>query len=269
LKKQEQLTVYDSRECPWPRAGFALSDPQNRWTHSKSRPDLKIREYRAAADRPELVVATEFSGLWQQPDEFQKFVQLIDQVRRGSRVLFLGIPTDGPAPFNHRLFGNIFNFSALTVGAVLGFTLTSNGEADAWGKNSGPYAWATGNSRSGIPVTTHPVFRGLPGPGLMDWDYGNVVPARVPVPYRSSAEQTGPNMPVIPLESGKIAFCTLQLTEHMDTDGLAERLLANLLDHLSRDIPAEFRSRTDREEEALRFHAQQVQDCRDKFLTRS
>ena len=33
-------------------------------------------------ERPQLVVVTQFTGLWKQRDDFQKFAQLVDQVRR-------------------------------------------------------------------------------------------------------------------------------------------------------------------------------------------
>jgi Glycosyl hydrolases family 2, sugar binding domain/Glycosyl hydrolases family 2, TIM barrel domain/Glycosyl hydrolases family 2 len=266
LKKSEQLTVYHPREFAWPTGGFALFDPQNRWPGARSRSDIHVRNYDVQAERPELVVVPEFSGLWHQRAEFENFVHLIDQVRRGSTVLFLGIPSDGGPIFGQRASGNIFNFSSLTVAAVLGFSLSADGESDAWGAYSGPYGWAAGNTRSGSPVTRHAVFEGLPGPGLMDWEYGNIMSGRVPVPYRMSAEKTGPALPIIRLDDGKVVFCAFELLENLEQDGLAEKLLSNLVGYLHKRLPAQLRARTEREEETLQFHRRQVQDYWDKFL---
>ena len=266
LKKSEQLTVYHPRDFGWPAGGFALFDPQNRWPAARNRADLHIRSFDAQAERPELVVVPEFSGLWRERSDFENFVRLIDQVRRGSTVLFLGIPSDGGPIFGQRASGNIFNFSSLSIAAVLGFTLSADGESDVWGAYSGPYGWAAGNTRSGSPVTRHAVFEGLPGPGLMDWEYGNIMSGRVPVPYRMSAEQSGPALPIIPLESGKVVFCAFELLENLEQDGLAEKLLANIVGYLHKQLPAQLRSRTQREEETLQFHRQQLQDYWDKFL---
>lgn len=269
VKKTEQLTVYHPRDFPWPPAGFAVFDPQKRWPQEKRSVRLHAHDYDAEAEQPQLVVATQFTALWRQREEFRKFVRLIDQVRRGSTVLFLGIPSDGPPPFHHRVLGNIFNFSALTVPAVLGFSLGGNGESDAWGRHSGPYAWAAGNTRTGCPVTRHPIFQGLPGPGLMDWEYGNIVTSEVATPFRMSAEDAGPDLPIIPLESGKVTFCTYELLDHFERDGLAEKLFSNLVGYLHGQLPSELRARSERENEWMQFHQAQVQDCWDKFLTMS
>jgi beta-galactosidase len=267
LKKSEQLTVYHPRDFAWPADGFVLFDPQNRWPGAKAQAQLRVRDYDAEAERPQLVVVPEFSGLWRQPAEFQKFIRLMDHVRRGSIVLFLGVPSDGGPIFRQRTTGGIFNFSSLTVASILGFSLGVDGDSDAWGAYSGPYAWSAGNSRSGSPVTRHPVFQGLPGPGLMDWEYGNIMTGRVPAPFRVSAEKTGPAMPIVPLDSGKVAFCAFELLDNLERDGLAEKLLSNLVGHLHRQLPAQLRARSQREEETQRFHHQQVQDCWDKFLS--
>jgi hypothetical protein len=230
---------------------------------------VRVHNYDSERERPELVVAPEFSGLWRQPAEFQKFIRLIDQVRRGSIVLFLGIPSDGGPIFHQRSGGNIFNFSSLDVSAILGFTLTVDGESDAWGAYSGPYAWAAGNVRSGSPVTRHEVFQGLPGPGLMDWEYGNIMTGRLAAPHWTSAEKTGPAMPIVPLGNGKVAFCSFEILDNLERDGLAEKLLSNLVGYLHRQLPAQLRERSEREEETMRFHQQQIQDYWDKFLSKS
>lgn len=269
VKKTEQLTVYHPRDFPWPSAGFAVFDPQKRWPREK-RPDrLHAHEYEAETEQPQLVVATQFTALWRQREEFRKFGRLVDQVRRGSTVLFLGIPSDGPPPFHNRAFGSILNFSSLTVPAVLGFSVGGNGESDAWGKHSGPYAWAAGNTRTGCPVTRHPIFQGLPGPGLMDWEYGNIVTSEVAAPSRMSAEDAGPDLPIIPLESGKVAVCTYELLDHFERDGLAEKLFSNLVAYLHGRLPSELRARSERENEWMQFHQAQVEDCWDKFLSKS
>jgi len=266
LKKSEQLTVYHPRDFAWPSDGFALFDPQHRWPEVKGQTSVQVREYDPETERPQLVVVTEFSGLWREPTEFSKMVRLMDQVRRGSTVLFLGIPSDGGPVFRQRSGGGIFNFSSLTLTALLGFTLGIDGEGDAWGAYSGPYGWAAGNTTSGCPVTSHAVFQGLPGPGLMDWQYGNIMTGRVPVPYRMSSEKTGPAMPIVPLESGKVAFCAFEILDNIADDGLAEKLFSNLVGHLHRQLPSQLRARSSREEETMRFHQRQIQDYYDKFL---
>ncbi len=268
VKKTEQFTVYHPRDFRWPQDGFAVFDPQHQWPQDK-RPDrLHTRDFDPHTEQPQLVVATQFTALWRQREDFGKFDLLIDQVRRGSTILFLGVPSDGPPPFNNRAFGNILNFSALTTPAVLGFSLHGDGESDAWGKHSGPYAWAAGNSRTGCPVTRHPIFEGLPGPGLMDWEYGNIVTNQVAVPYRMSAEDTGPDLPIVPLESGKVVFCTYNLLDQFERDGLAEKLFSNIVAYLHGQLPSALRARTEREEEWMQFHQAQVDDCWDKFLSK-
>jgi len=269
LKKTEQLTVYHPRDFAWPANGFALFDPQQRWPGAQAQSDIPLRDYDPEAERAELVVVPAFTGLWRQPAEFQKFMGLIDQARRGSTVLFLGIPTDGGPMFQQRSSGSIFNFSSLTIGTVLGFNVPVDGDSDAWGAYSTPYAWAAGNVRSGSPVTSHPVFRGLPGPGLMDWEYGNIMTDRVPAPFRSSAENTGPAIPVVPFESGRVVFCAFELLDNLYRDGLAEKLLSNLVGYLCQQVPAQLRPRSPREEETMRFHQQQIQDYSDKLLNRA
>lgn len=266
LKKSEQLTVYHPRDFAWPADGFALFDPQNHWPGAKTQSNIRIRDYDPEEERPQLVVVTEFSELWRESAAFAKMARLMDQVRRGSTVLFLGIPSDGGPVFRQRSGGGIFNFSSFTLTALLGFTLSANGEGDAWGTYSGPYGWAAGNTTSGSPVTTHAVFQGLPGPGLMDWEYGNIMTGRVPVPSRMSVEKTGPAMPIVPLESGKVAFCTFQILDNLENDGLAEKLLSNLVGYLHRQLPTQLRAKSSREEETMRFHQQQIQDYYDKFL---
>lgn len=268
VKKTEQLTVYDPRSFRWPQTGFAVFDPQKHWPTEKRPSRLNTHEYDVQSEQPQLVVATQFTALWRQRDDFRSFGMLIDQVRRGSTMLVLGIPTDGPAPFDNRAFGNILNFSPLTVSAVLGFSLHGDAESDSWGKHSGPYAWATGDTRTGCPVTRHPIFEGLPGPGLMDWEYGNIVTSEVAVPYRMSAEDAGPDVPIIELENGKIVFCTYNLLGHFERDGLAEKLFSNLVGYLHGQLPTQLRARTEREDEWIQFHQAQVDECWDKFLSK-
>jgi hypothetical protein len=103
----------------------------------------------------------------------------------------------------------------------------------------------------------------------MDWEYGNVVAGEVAVPNRMSAEDTGPNLPIIPLESGKVVFCTYELLDHFERDGLAERLFSNIAGYLHGQLPPALRPRSERETEWLQFHRAQVQDCWEKFLGRS
>jgi beta-galactosidase len=277
IRKRERFSVYHPRELAWPAEGFALFDPQNGWPPGNRRQELRIREYDPELDQPEVVVTPAFVALWRQRAEFQKFLRLMDQVRRGSTVLFLGIPSDGPPPFNHRAFGNTTSFSSLTVSAALGFTLRPDGAwisygfatvENPWGKPTPPYGGATGNSRAGSPVTSHPCFRGLPGPGLMDWEYGNVVAEQIAYPFRLSSEDTGPDIKVIDLANGKVVFCTLNLLKHLEYDGVAEKLLSNLVGYLHRQLPAQLRPRTPREEESLRFHEGQVRDIWEKLLSR-
>jgi hypothetical protein len=116
LKKSERLTVYHPKGFRWPEAGFAVFDPQNQWPRQKRPEELRIHDYDVELEQPQLAVVTQFTGLWKQRDDFQKFAQLVDQVRGGSTLLFLSVPSEGPPPFQHRSLNNIFNFSSLTSG---------------------------------------------------------------------------------------------------------------------------------------------------------
>lgn len=268
LSKTECVTVYHPRDLAWPADGFALFDPQSGWPGAKNRPDLHVHEWNPGSERPQLVVIPEFSALWRNRAQFERFVQLVDEGRRGSTLLFMGIPSDGAPPLDHRRIGNILNFSSFTLGAVMGFGTGSDGE-DAWGNTSGPYAWATGDSRSGSPVLPHPVFHGLPGPGLMDWQYGNVIAQSVPLPHPMALEDTGPCLKIVGLDNGKAVFCTFRVLEHLEMDGLAEKLFSNIVGYLRGQLPDQLRPRSERQEEWLRFHQAQIQDIWEKLLNSS
>ena len=120
-------------------------------------------------------------------------------------------------------------FRPLTIASVLGFRVAVSEATGGWGTLTGPYSWGAGEIQAGCPVTCHPVFEGLPGPGLMDWEYGNIVPKLVVKPLRMAVEYTGPAIKIVSCESGKVVFCTLRLLENLEQDGLAEKLFCNLL----------------------------------------
>jgi len=90
--------------------------------------------------------------------------------------------------------------------------------------------------------------------------------AKSPLPI-ACRRNTGPDLSIVPLESGKVAFCTYDLIDHLKRDAIAEKLFANILLYLQSQLPTELRGRTDRETEWLQFHKAQVQDCWDKFLS--
>jgi hypothetical protein len=66
-----------------------------------------------------------------------------------------------------------------------------------------------------------------------------------------------------------LAGRAFDLLDNLERDGLAEKLLSNLVGHLHHQLPAQLGARSSREEEALRFHHLQIQDCWDKFLSKS
>ena len=248
-----------------------MFDPQNQWPREKRPAELQIREYDAELKRPQLVVVPQFTGFWRQREEFRKFVLLIDQVRRGSTVLFLGIPSDGPAPFHQRRFASTCNFSCMTTAAVLGFTLREDG--DNGRRKVGQVLrsiWLVSRGQpKRLPGDTPRHFQGLPGPGLMDWEYGNIVSGEVAVPFRMSAEDTGPDLPICTLDNGKVAFCTYELLDHFERDGIAEKLFSNIVGYLHGQLPSELSERSERRRVWLQYHQEQVQDCWDKFLSKS
>jgi hypothetical protein len=260
LSKDEYLAVYNPKDLHWPERGFAVFDPEQKWKGWQGRTDLRVHEFDPDARRPEVFVVTEFAELWKQPPEFQKFVRLVDSARGGSTILFMGAPRDGSPPLGS-LFSADSAFCPLTIASVLGFRMTVSG---GWGTLTSPYSWGPAEIEAGCGVTNHPIFEGLPGPGLMDWEYGNVVPKTVVTPQRTTVENTGPSIKIIPYESGKVVFCTLKLLENLEQDGLAEKLFCNLLAHLDRGLPGELRSPTPREQEFTRFQQTQVGDCWEK-----
>ena len=107
----------------------------------------------------------------------------------------------------------------------------------------------------------HPVFDGCPGPGLMDWEYGNVATDQILQPSITAIERTGPTIRILPLGAGKVVFCTLRLLDNLGRDALAEKLLSNLVGYLDAGLPGELRPQPLRDAEALRFRLSQVQDC--------
>jgi hypothetical protein len=266
LKKSHEFRVYSARDCHWPEAGFAVFDPQDNWPDWRKRQEWRIHPYDPAADKPELVVVPSFTALWSQLDQFQAFVDLVDQAKRGSTVLFMGVPRNGEPSGGYRLLASHSAFYPLTVDSVLGFRFDASDTRGGWGKLVGPYGWAAGESGAGCPVTRHAVFDGLPGPGLMDWDYGNLLTNTVAIPLRSPAEDTGPAIQIIPLDSGKVVFCTLRILENLENDGLAERLFSNLTNYLAKGLPAALRQPSPQERESRDFRQGQIRDCWEKFL---
>jgi hypothetical protein len=103
----------------------------------------------------------------------------------------------------------------------------------------------------------------------MDWEYGNIVCGEVAVPFRMSAEDTGPDLPICPLDNGKVAFCTYELLDHFERDGIAEKLFSNIVGYLHGQLPSELSERSERRTVWLQYHQEQVQDCWDKFLSKS
>jgi len=267
LTKEEYLTVYNPRDLRWPDRGFAVFDPEQKWPEQKrkdwqSRTNLRVREFDPDTARPEVVVVTEFAELWRRPPEFQKLLRLVDSARRGSTILFMGVPRDGTPP-QGSLMSEDSAFYPLTIASVLGFRL---GVSGGWGTLTNPYSWGASAIEAGCGVTNHPIFEGLPGPGLMDWEYGNVVTKVVATPMRLTVENTGPSVKIIPYENGKVVFCTLKLLENLEQDGLAEKLFCNMVAHLDRGLPGDLRSPTPREQEFARFQQTQLRDCWEKYL---
>lgn len=97
----------------------------------------------------------------------------------------------------------------------------------------------------------HPVFDGLPGPGILDWDYyGSLIPQRVfeemdtPAETVAATFATGHNayvsgyhcgllLAAYPLGSGRIILNTFPVIENLGRNPVADRLLLNLVAWLS------------------------------------
>ncbi len=258
-KKTRNLDLYDPGAFRWPSRGFTLFDPQHRWRYEKSR--ILTRKFDAETNRADVIVIPAFSGLWKQPKDFEEFLQIVEHARRGSTLLFLGVPSDGSVPESFRRIHFHLQFSPLTVASILGFRIDLGGGRGGWGRLVGPYAGGSGEAAAGSPVTRHPVFEGCPGPGLMDWEYGNVVTDQIVQPSINSVENMGPTIQVVPLGAGRAVFCTLALLDNLGLDALAEKLLSNLVGYLDRTLPQSLQPPNDRDSEALRFRLSQVRDC--------
>jgi hypothetical protein len=258
-KKTAAVDVYDPAAFRWPKRGFTIFDPQHRWPSRKAAPGM--RKFEARAPRPEVVVIPAFGALWKQLAEFEQFLHAVEQARRGSTLLFLGVPSDGAVPEEFRRIHFHLQFSPLTVASVLGFRVDMLGGRGGWGRLVGPYGGGSGEPAAGSPVTRHPVFEGCPGPGLMDWEYGNVATDEIVQPSITSMEKTGPTIQVVPSGAGRIVFCTLRLLDNLGRDALAEKLLSNLVGYLDSTLPQTHRPPSARDDEALRFRLTQVRDC--------
>jgi hypothetical protein len=264
LKRSATVDVYDRAKFRWPGSGFTLFDPQHQWRYQK--PDVKTKKFDAMAGTPTVVVVPAFNALWRKQIEFREFLDLVEQARRGSTVLFLGVPADGAVPEQFRRLHFHLQFSPLTVASVLGFRIDVVGGRGGWGRLVGPYGGGSGEAAAGSPVMRHPIFEGCPGPGLMDWEYGNVATDQVMQLSISPVERTGPTIQIVPIGSGRVAFCTLRLLENLGRDALAEKLLSNLIGYLDSSLPERLRPQTPRDAEAFQFRLAQVRDCFEKFL---
>jgi hypothetical protein len=258
-KKTAPVTVYDAAQFRWPARGFTLFDPQRRWTDGKPSPEP--RPFDGSADQPSVIVVPEFSALWKQQADFTMFLNAVEQARRGSTLLFLGVPSDGAVPDEFRRIHFHLQFSPLAVASVLGFRLELVSGRGGWGRLVGPYGGGSGEAAAGSPVTRHPVFEGCPGPGLMDWEYGNVVTDQIVQTSINPVEQSGPAIQILPFGAGKVVFCTLRLLDNLGHDGLAEKLLSNLVGYLDGALPPSLRPQSARDAESLRFRMTQVRDC--------
>ena len=180
-----------------------------------------MHKFNAGANRPEVIVVPAFSTLWKQREDFEQFLQVIEQTRRGATASVSGSPfRTGQSPSNSVGFIFISQFSPLTVSSILGFRIDFAGGRAA-GQAVGPYGGGSGEAAAGSPVTSHPVFEGCPGPGLMDWEYGNVATDQIVQPSINSLENTGPTIQIVPLGAGRAAFCTLALLDNLGRDALA------------------------------------------------
>lgn len=258
-----RATLYDPADLSWPAGGFAVFDPMNRWPTWRDHAGWGAREYVAgASERPQIVVVPAFDGLWRDRAAWLALVDLIDEVRRGSRLVFLGIPADGVPPHGLRRMDIIDTYHPLTVAAVLGFLFSDADPSAAWGGAIGsPYAWSVGEVDAGGIVLDHPVFAGLPGPGLMDWQYSPIMPTQAVRISRRTVEDTGAGLMTVALGDGRLTFSTFRLLETFGVDGAGERLFSNLLQHLADDLPAVFRALTPREVETRSFLMTQLADC--------
>jgi hypothetical protein len=176
-------------------------------------------------------------------------------------LLFLGVPSDGAVPDEFRRIHFHLQFSPLTISSILGFRLDLASGRGGWGRLVGPYGGGSGEAAAGSPVTRHAVFEGCPGPGLMDWEYGNVATDVVLQPSINSPERTGPTIRILPFGAGKVAFCTLRLLQNLGRDALAEKLLSNLAGHLDSTLPERLAAHSARDAEAFQFRLTQVRDC--------
>ena len=97
------------------------------------------------------------------------------------------------------------------------------------------------------------MFDGLPGPGILDWDYyGSLIPQRVfeemdtPAETVAATFATGHNayasgyhcgllLAAYPLGSGRIILNTFPVIENLDRNPVADRLFLNMVTWLGDD----------------------------------
>src|SRR5262249_27549541 len=119
--KRSFLDVYSPSAFRWPARGFALFDPQGQGKYQRS--GLTMRSFAGQQSQPRIVVIPKFTALWKQQAEFEQFLRAVAEARRGSTLLFLGIPGDGGVPEEFRQIHFHLQFSPLTVASILGFRL--------------------------------------------------------------------------------------------------------------------------------------------------
>ena len=167
----------------------------------------------------------------------EPFAVLADWVARGGSAVLLGPP---PESFLQPVVHLGQKMSGLPAGRVLPFELVLFPALGPWTPCS-------------HVVPEHPCFAGLPGGGLMEQEYQNVLPQWCIVApespwiggnitygwYREqkhkqnflgvSAAFSGAELTELAHGTGRYVVCQYRITEHLGRDPVADRLLANLL----------------------------------------
>jgi beta-galactosidase len=268
VKREDYCTVVAEEDLKWPQGRLAVFDVEKRLEPFLKGRGIEYEGFTGELQEPKVIVVPPFTGLWRDPGKFQELVQLFSLVERGCAAIFLTLPRDGAPPLTAAGIdmGGFLSPFALNHSAPL---RRLNAAPDLWGElRIGPYGWGLTSLTVGVPIPRHPIFEGVPQTGLMNREYGNIVPLEDIMGDQMPIEDIGLAIQIFASGKGKAIFTSLNLIPNLDRDALAEKLLVNLVNYAQAGLPGALSAVSTYEQGNLRFEAAGYEDCFTKYVAK-